>query len=252
MSEAAAEVRELLPKGSRYYAVVQASATIANDLAKLQAQSRAVGVYTLRQLLQRSVERVLGATEPERDLEAERLFVDPDVRSVSYDLTAPTDRQSSKALSSLSGWLKDDSEKGPRVAVLLAKAGVGKTTVARQLFRHLRFSTATAGRYPILVESDHWARLSDKTNLTLWDVWRESLDALYASSIGRDDIEMCVEQGLLLPIFDGFDELCTRLGAHFSAVETLDQLLDLVKDTEGRILITTRDTFWTDYLAEER
>jgi hypothetical protein len=42
--EAAAEVRELLPKGTRYSAIVQASATVANDLAKLQVQSRAVGV----------------------------------------------------------------------------------------------------------------------------------------------------------------------------------------------------------------
>jgi hypothetical protein len=252
VSEAAADVKQILPRNCRYNVVVQASARVAEDLPKLLVQSRATGAYTLRQLLQRSVERVLGAIGPDRDLEAERLFVDPDVRLVSYDLTAPTDRQSSKALSSLSGWLKDDSEKGPRVAVLVAKAGVGKTTMARQLFRHLRFSATSAGRYPIIVESDHWAKLSDRTSLSLWDVWRESLDVLYASTFGRDDLEMCVEQGLLLPIFDGFDELCTRLGSHFSATETLDQLLDVVKDTEGRILLTTRDTFWIDYLAEER
>ena len=90
------------------------------------------------------------------------------------------------------------------------------------------------GRIPILVESDQWAKTAGSQSLSLWDVWRESLDALYSSALARDDFEIGVEYGLFLPIFDGFDELCTKLGAHFVVGETLTQLLQLLEDTEGR------------------
>jgi hypothetical protein len=64
-------------------------------------------------------------------------------------------------------------------------------------------------------------------------------------------LEMFMENGVFLPIFDGLDELCTRIGAQFNASELLDQLTELLQDTDGRILLTTRDVFWND-VPEER
>lgn len=222
----------------RLFCVVQNSSDLARDLPRLKKESSAIDAFTVRQLLAQSVSARLGRIDTE---DSDRLFVDPDLRP---DGTA-------KAIQTLSAWLKDDSGDGSRIGVLVAKAGVGKTTVARQLFRIL-CGKEGAGRFPILVESDQWAKLSDRAGLTLWDVWRESLDVHYTSALGREEFDLCVEYGLFLPIFDGFDELCTRLAGHFSASETLARLDELLRDTEGRVLLTTRDTFWSDGVPSSR
>ena len=247
-------VRQIKGKTSarpqNYYAVCQNSAVMAKDLSRLQKATGGSSAFTVRQLLTRTIGQRLGATQAPDD-EADRIFVPPDLQRVTPDLTPSVGPDVEKAIPTLSQWLMDDSGPGSRVAVLVAKAGIGKTTVARQLFRHLRGKDG-AGRFPILVETDQWAKLSDRASLSLWDVWRESLDALYGSALSRDDFEIAVENGLFLPVFDGFDELCTRLGAHFLTGDTVTQLLQLVEDTEGRILITTRDAFWLDNLAASR
>jgi len=172
----------------------------------------------------------------------QQVFVDPDVRK---------DGNERKALESLIGWLTEDSDSGPRIGVLVAPAGVGKTTVARHCFQQLAM-TAGKWRLPLLVTSDQWAKLADRANLALWDVWRESLDLLYSCSVSREDLEMFLENGIFLPIFDGFDELCTRIGGQFNASEVLDQLTELLQDTDGRILLTTRDVFWNEVPEERR
>jgi hypothetical protein len=185
----------------RLFCVVQSSSDLAKDLPRLKKESSAVEAFTVRQLLAQSVSARLGKLAAE---DSDRLFVDPDL-SPNGNL---------KAIQTLSTWLKDDSGDGCRIGVLVSKAGVGKTTVARQLFRVLCGKDG-AGRFPILVESDQWAKLSDRAGLSLWDVWRESLDVHYTSALGREEFDLCVEYGLFLPIFDGFDELCTRLAGHY-------------------------------------
>ena len=239
----------VLTSKQRYYAICQNSSVLARDMPRLQKITGAVSALTVRQMLSKTIGQRLGGQL--QDEEADRLFVPPDLQPVTSDLGLIGHEPPLKALPTLSDWLMDDSGNGPRVGVLVANAGVGKTTVARQLFRHLRGKDGR-GRFPILVESDQWAKLSDRSSLSLWDVWRESLDALYSSALARDDFEIGVEYGLFLPIFDGFDELCTRLGAHFVVGETLTQLLQLLEDTEGRILLTTRDAFWLEALASTR
>ena len=239
----------VLTSRQRYHAICQNSSDLAKDLSRLQKVTGAVSALTVRQMLSKTIGQRLGGQL--QDEEADRLFVPPDLQPVSSELELVGNEAALKALPTLSDWLMDDSGRGSRVGVLVANAGVGKTTVARQLFRHLRGKDGK-GRFPILVESDQWAKLSDRSSLSLWDVWRESLDALYSSALARDDFEIGVEYGLFLPIFDGFDELCTKLGAHFVVGETLTQLLQLLEDTEGRILLTTRDAFWLEALASTR
>jgi hypothetical protein len=250
VDEAVEEAKSrILTSRQRYHAICQNSSVLARDIARLQKASGAVSALTVRQMLSKTIGQRLGGQF--QDEEAGRLFVPPDLRPASPELDVTSSGPVLKAIPALADWLMDDSDTGSRVGVLVANAGVGKTTVARQLFRHLRGKDGK-GRFPILVESDQWARLSDRSSLSLWDVWRESLDTLYNSSLARDDFEIGVEYGLFLPIFDGFDELCTRLGAHFVIGETLTQLLQLLEDTEGRILLTTRDAFWLEALASSR
>lgn len=216
---------------------------MARDLGRLKRETGFQEVFTVRELLSKSVARALRINPAEAaQAVQQQVFVDPDVSK---------DGNEQKALESITGWLTEDSDSGPRIGVLIAPAGVGKTTVARHSFQQLA-RTAGRSRLPLLVTSDQWAKLVDRANLSLWDVWRESLDLLYSCSVSREDLEMFLENGFFVPIFDGFDELCTRIGGQFNASEVLDQLSELLEDTDGRILLTTRDVFWSEVPEERR
>jgi len=240
---ATANAKKRVGKVSPFYVVVQNSADVARDLPRLRRETGFQDVFTVRELLSKSVARALRMNPADAAQSVQQqVFVDPDVRK---------DGNERKALESLTGWLMEDSDSGPRIGVLVAPAGVGKTTVAWHCFQQLA-RTAGKWRLPLLVTSDQWAKLADRANLTLWDVWRESLDLLYSCSVSREDLEMFLENGIFLPIFDGFDELCTRIGGQFNASEVLDQLTELLQDTDGRILLTTRDVFWSEVPEERR
>jgi hypothetical protein len=240
---AATNARKRIEKGSPLYVVVQNSADVARDLPRLKRESGFPDVFTVRELLSKSVARALrmNPTDPAQSV-LDEVFVDPDIRAAGKE---------QKAIETLTRWLTQDSDLGPRIGVLVAPAGVGKTTVGKHCFRELA-RTAGKWRLPLLVTSDQWAKLADRPNITLWDVWRESLDALYSCSVNKEDLEMFLENGVFLPIFDGFDELCTRIGGQFNASEVLDQLGELLQDTDGRILLTTRDVFWNEVPEERR
>jgi hypothetical protein len=51
-------------------------------------------------------------------------------------------------------------------------------------------------------------------------------------------------------IFDGFDELCSQREARFNAREGLQWLIEIVKETDARIVITTRTLFWDKEVGE--
>jgi hypothetical protein len=240
---AATNAKKRITKECPFYVVVQNSADVARDLPRIKRETGFAEVFTVRELLSKSITRAF-RINPADAAQAvqQQVFVDPDVRK---------DGKETKALESLTNWLLEDSDSGSRIGVLVAPAGVGKTTVARHCFQQLA-RTAGKWRLPLLVTSDQWAKLADRANLTLWDVWRESLDVLYSCSVSREDLEMFLENGIFLPIFDGFDELCTRIGGQFNASDILDQLSELLQDTDGRILLTTRDAFWNEIPEERR
>ncbi len=59
--------------------------------------------------------------------------------------------------------------------------------------------------------------------------------------------QLLVREQLLIPIFDGFDELCLHPNSHYNPTTLITELLELVGDTGARIFITTRETFWETY-----
>src|SRR5262249_48321962 len=56
--------------------------------------------------------------------------------------------------------------------------------------------------------------------------------------------QVLVREGLLVPIFDGFDELCLHPNSPYNAASLLKELLELIGDTGARVVITVRETFW--------
>lgn len=174
-----------------------------------------------------------------------RFFVPPKLTS---NFSEPSHHS---AIDLLSTWLEGKGPATPGVGVVVANSGIGKTTLARRLYQSLS-KKDDRGRVPVLIESYSWRKLSDAPDLTLWDVWKEGLSAGAVGISAEDTFETCIREGILLPIFDGFDELCLLRSRQFRAEEVLANLQALVVESNGRLLITTREGFWNDVDDEVR
>src|SRR5258708_28212216 len=100
---------------------------------------------------------------------------------------------------------------------------------------------------PVLVESAQWQNL---INLTLPNILNAAILQLIPEAVGLTNqklFQLLVREQLLIPIFDGFDELCLHPNSHYNPTTLITELLELVGDTGARIFITTRETFWETY-----
>jgi NACHT domain len=239
IKEAEQALRALRPNRD-YHPVVQNSAKgLPQDLDRvsreLGTRNRALTVRTLllNALLRNgSVEGI--------DVFEEPRFVEPTLR---------TARGEGDALNMLVSWLRDlDTLSGPHLGVVLAGAGVGKTTMMREVYAKLLKRRGSVS-VPLLVESNHWAKFAaTSSDLDLADIWKNSFDSLYSAIISDELLEESVHRGAITILFDGFDELCTKMGAQFRPSATLERVRDLLLDNEGKILITSRQAFWNDFV----
>lgn len=129
--------------------------------------------------------------------------------------------------------------------VVSAGAGVGKTTVARRAVLDVVRRMSQNKIIPIFVESTHWDKFNLEADLELWDIIRNSIDH-FGGPIGltQDLFNYGLQQGYFVFVFDGFDELCSPKQSQFSAIDVLRSFADLSKQTDARILLTTRALFW--------
>lgn len=140
-----------------------------------------------------------------------------------------------------------------KVIVVRAPAGVGKTTLSRQITK--TFCGQAKGRrvIPVFVESSHWSKLQIASLEDLWEMIDNSLRAYSPNlRINRELFEHLLRQGYLAFIFDGFDELCTQRHSAFTPKQVLDELRSLAVESMAKILITTRTLFWEAAMGSEK
>lgn len=225
-----------LAASAAYTVVATTRSRLAKDLSKTAQQFGGMSATTPRALLFENVVRNL--VPPAERLEEFKYFVEPDI-AVSGGVLRP-------AVSYLVDSLVPDqsaSSTAPCAVILVAPAGLGKTTLCRTIARKLIGSQAI----PILVESAQWQNL---INLTLPNILNAALLQLVPEA-GRltsaKIFQILIREQLLVPIFDGFDELCLHPNSDYSPTGLITELLDLVGDAGARILITVRETFWEKY-----
>ena len=81
----------------------------------------------------------------------------------------------------------------------------------------------------------------------LWGIIRNSLDVIdpthkCSRRLSAALFQHALRQGYLSFVFDGFDELCGSDG--FDADRVLQELSEMARESEARILVTTRTLFW--------
>lgn len=179
-----------------------------------------------------------------KPFETEKYFIDPDI-----ELEDGSTKH--EATDFLIKWLKnqDTSAKKSKLAVLVANAGVGKTTVSRIISDKLtKLDTITI---PLLIESDQWRNLIN-TKLTMNDIWNKALSRRFDHAGSLLDnptaLKVLIREGIFIVIFDGFDELCVAPDSSLMPDEVIEHLKDLVfeedETIQSKIIITSRSTFW--------
>jgi hypothetical protein len=131
-----------------------------------------------------------------------------------------------------------------RLVVLKASAGVGKTTLCRQLVRRFAQKVGAFKVIPVYIEAAYWGGRVTRTS-GLWDIIQLSLQNYGSGTeISKTLFEAALKRGLILFILDGFDELCSGPRSNISALEVMESLRDWVQDGEARIVLTTRTPYW--------
>lgn len=242
--ESAAE--ELQRNGMRGVPVVvrRAALRVREDLDRVKRITGAPQVVPLSDFLFGVVYRALGGIDHLTTGRSDfglQYFVEPNVMFPSTDDAEP-------AIAPLLRWLRSNQSSGPNVAVLLAPAGLGKTTLCEEVFRRSVPRSAT-GIVPLLLKREQWANLAARGSLTMLDIWSAGIATWYPRALmGADQLERSLSAGVVRPILDGFDELCSFFPSDFSPTEIIAELLDVMD--EGRVLITSRTQFWEENVAE--
>lgn len=131
------------------------------------------------------------------------------------------------------------------VLALRAPAAVGKTTLCRIIVKKILLEIETSRCIPVFIESSHWSQIRLESVSDLWEVVRNSLLTTAPDiSVGKSIFEAALRSGLIVFVFDGFDELCGRRNSVLSAEDVIDELADLAQDSNARILVSTRTAYW--------
>jgi hypothetical protein len=166
-------------------------------------------------------------------------FTEPDVHFPDKGAPGPS-------VEPLLRWLKGDTHSESNIAVLLAPAAFGKSTLSEELFLKLR---GDRDLIPVLIQRDQWAELAARESLEMVDILSSAVRKCYPDAlIGPAQLETFLRTGVLCPVFDGLDELCAVFPSHFNPTQTVEELIDLFDD--ARAIITSRTQFWEENIQE--
>ena len=148
-------------------------------------------------------------------------------------------------------YLTDKEKNSGNLLIVSASAGVGKTTLARHLSVELAKKSNHYKLIPAFVESQHWGKLNIGSIDELWEVIENSIRTFSPNlRISEELFEHCLKNGNLVFIFDGFDELCGHRNSQFNPNDILQKLSDISKESNAKIILTTRTLYWESEINE--
>src|SRR6266404_893848 len=199
-------------------------------------------VFPITEFLYKFAQRALGNLN-HSELTDEDLglqyFTEPDIHFPDEGAPGPS-------VEPLLRWLRGDMPSDSNIAVILAPAAFGKSTLSEELFLKLR---GRGNLIPVLIQRDQWAELAARESLEMEDSWASAVRKCYPDAlIGPAQIETFLRTGVLCPVFDGLDELCGFFPSHFNPTDIVEELTSLFDD--ARAIITSRTQFWEENIQE--
>lgn len=139
------------------------------------------------------------------------------------------------------------------VMVIKGYGGIGKTTVVKQFLDNIHDSKRNIGL--LFIDSneiiDHLARIakSEKKIDDLYDFYlaqSRGEPERATKSFSKELLKLSVDNGNLIIVLDGLDEVIARLGAKFDVASFIDSISTGYSSNleRAKIVITCRDNFW--------
>ena len=221
--------------GGEYTVIATTRSALSDDLAKTKIIFGGIAATNPRKLLVENVMQNLVSSNMESD--NKNYFIHPiiklengkEVQAVSHIVET---LKISKKHSEIKNWAE----------VLIADAGLGKTTVCRIVADELFKDDSNI--IPILVESAQWQGL---VNVSLPNILYNALLQLMPDALHLTNpklFRLLATEQILIPIFDGFDELSVLPETNHSAENLLKQLSKLIGNSGAKVLMSARKTFW--------
>jgi len=145
-----------------------------------------------------------------------------------------------------------DDVKDGALGILLAEPGQGKTYTAM----YLASTLASSNFIPIYIHSPQWFNMKEEDLSSLYKTitysfryfdspldWIEGVEDLF--------INVTLKLGVFRIIFDGFDEYILWNKGKLTPNEIIYNLYNLAEQSNSRILITSRTTFWNSNITDE-
>lgn len=226
------------PEG--YQIVVPPRSDLARDIGNTVSKFRATAGKTTQALLE---DHLLKGIDY-RPLDREEHFISPTLRIQGSEKGAD-------GLQFLTQWLvgQESTPGGSPIGLICADGGIGKTTLARELCESVRRQHPRV--LPLLIESAQWKSIANTgfTLDTLWDI--AIARRLEHGNLLRSNptaLRVLMQEGLLVVIFDGFDELAALTSDKNRPREIIAELRELFTPEDeaatARVILTSRTTYW--------
>lgn len=237
-----------IPKATQIIYAPSVKDTLVDELkSKITKPKELAGVIDLKTYLFSFIQDQLQTYTKKIESELEpKYYIEP-----AYETPSGFKRKNpNPVLSFLTDTVEDVCEGA--IALLLAEPGQGKTYTTRYLATEL----SKKNLITIYINSPQWFNMKDEDLSSLYKTiissfryfdtpidWIEGIEDLF--------INITLRLGLFRIIFDGFDEYILWNKGRVTPNDVIENLHSLAEQSNSRILITSRTTFWNSSLINE-
>ncbi|WP_108807341.1 NACHT domain-containing protein [Aquimarina spinulae] len=139
-------------------------------------------------------------------------------------------------------------KKNSPTLIITGSGGIGKTTLAKELTNRINNSAnKTKAIYidALKISSSILHLTHNNDNINLYSFYESSVSKNSTPSLSYDLFRINIDNGNLVVIIDGLDEIISRLGERFNIsnfFETIQNFTDGVGN--GKVILTSRNHFW--------
>ena len=229
-----------------------------SDRVALQPLKNVAKVLVFEDLIWSQINKKFGRymekfQERIKGLSTEIHYIEPPARKQSDDSIESQGDDSIEPMKHLIKFFSGESSR-EGLQIVTADAAVGKSTLAVKIGDELAKNWQKWRVIPILLTgSSTWREVAEKSQGAdnFWDVLSSALNLDGPFPVNDEELFAGIAQkGYIALIFDGFDEL--RSTAGLSPRDNFKWLSSIAKESNARILVTARTSFWQREVGNEK